>query len=188
MKTSVLLLAGLFLLIGVANATIPEPWNCSVAPCDEFFGIIIYPDPVASGAGEFICSIRNNNNDPIPNAFVEVVFQVPGNHIICPGAVLTGTTDANGFVTFNISAGGCTTGIDAVRIIANGMTIRTYQDLKSPDYDGLPSGTVDLGDYIVFGGDFSAGAPGCHDYFNDGVCELGDFIVFGEAWGRVCAR
>ncbi len=187
MKSLILVIGGLWFLVGIAGATLPDPWTCSVGPCDEFGGMITYPDPVPGGAAEFTCIIRNFDYDPIPDAYVEIHLMVPSDHLICPEADLHGTTDAVGSITVNITAGGCTTGLDAVEIIANGMYIRHYQNLKSPDFDGASSGGVDLGDYIVFGGDFSAGAPGCHDYFNDGACELGDFIVFGEAWGHICS-
>jgi hypothetical protein len=193
MRNVVLAVIGLVFTVGIANATVPDPTLCSVEPCDSFGdppgsapGMVVYPCPVPGGSAEFVCNIRNADNDPIPDAFVEINILVPANHCICPEAVLTGTTDALGNVTFNISAGGCTFGMDAVEIIANGMVIRTYQNLKSPDWDSTSDCDVDLADYIVFGTAFSTGAPGCHDYFNDGSCELGDFIVFGEAWGHVC--
>ncbi len=196
MRSIALTVLGLLFVVGIAAATVPDPNLCTVDPCDVFGmppgtspGMILYPCPEDDGFAEFTCNIRNADGDPIPDAVVEIIILVPGNHCICPEGVLTGITDENGNVTFNISGGGCTFGQDAVQIIANALIIRTYQNLKSPDFDGGGSDcAVDLADYITFGGDFSSGAPGCHDYFNDGACDLGDFILFGEAWGRTCCE
>jgi len=177
---------GLVFLVGAANATIPDETLCTVDPCDSFGGVVTYPNPVAGGAAEFTCNIRNGDNNPIPNAYVQVEFMVPANHFFCPDVVLDGNTDAVGNITFNISAGGCTEGMDAVQIIANGYLIRTYQNAKSADWAPTANGSVELGDLIYFGGNFNPPMPGCSDYFNDNTTGLDDFIAFGEMWGHFC--
>ena len=192
MRSVVLAVIGLVLTVGIANATVPDPDLCSVLPCDTYGvpagsapGIFMYPDPVPGGLGEFVCNIRNADNDPIPDAFVQIIIGVPGNHWQCPDIVLTGTTDANGDVTFNISAGGCTIGAGAVTIQANGVDIRDYDNLKSADFSPV-DGATELADFIEFGNQYAVSAPGCTDFFNDGATELTDFVAFGEAWGRAC--
>jgi hypothetical protein len=179
-------LIGLVFTAGAANATIPDPDLCTVDPCDTFFGLVTYPDPLPGGSAEFTVNVRNGDNDPIPNAFTEVVFMVAANHFFCPGVVLDGNTDDVGNITFNISAGGCTEGMDAVQIISNGTLIRTYTNAKSADWAPTANGNVELPDFIFFGGNYDPTIAGCTDLFNSGGTGLDDFIGFGEAWGHVC--
>ena len=186
MRSIVLAIISLVLTIGIANATVPNPDKCAVDPCDAIGGLIIYPGPEPGGYASFTANVRNADDDPIPGAFVEVIFGVPGDvYLNCPDLVLTGTTGVNGNVTFNISAGGCSTGANAVKIRANGVDIRTYENVKSPDYAAMGDGNVDLDDFMAFGAVMGV-TGGCHDYFNDGLTGLEEFIVFGEAWGRTC--
>ncbi|MCK4304783.1 MAG: hypothetical protein KAY24_11150 [Candidatus Eisenbacteria sp.] len=186
MRSIALAIISLVLTLGIANATVPDPDNCTVVPCDEIGGLIIYPDPIEGGYASFTVIVRNESNDPIPFAFAEIIFGVPANlYLNCPDLVLTGTTGATGSVTFNISAGGCSVGPYAVKIRANGVDIRTYENIKSPDYAGMGDGNVDLDDFIPFGAAMGF-TGGCTDYFNDGMTGLEEFIVFGEAWGRTC--
>ncbi len=181
-------LAVIVLSMGIAGATVPDPANCSVTPCDTFNGVIISPfSGTAPSSIMFTANVRNNNNDPIPNAFVELIFGTPGNHFFCASAVLTGTTNANGDVSFAVAAGGCTMGANAITIRANNVPIRTYVNVKSPDYDGVAgNGAVVLADFTVFGNAYVTGAPGCTDYYNDGATGLGDFTAFGSCWARTC--
>lgn len=177
---------GLVFTAGAANATIPDPDLCTVAPCDDFLGVVTYPDPLPGGSGEFTVNVRNGDNDPIPNAFVEVVFLVEANHLFCPDIVLDGNTDDVGNVVFNISAGGCTEGTDAIQIVANGTPIRTYTNAKSGDWDTSADGSVGLSDFIFFGGNYGPTIGGCTDFFNDGGTGLDDLIGFGEMFGHDC--
>lgn len=186
MRNAVLTVLGLVLCIGVANATVPEADLCSVSPCDTFLGVVLYPQPNAGGAAEFTVNARNADNDPIPNAFVELILGTPGNHMLCSDAVLTGTTDAAGDVTFAISGGGCTTGAGALIVKVNGVNIRDYASVKSPDYAPGSNGSVELADFIFFGTQFAGSLPGCADYYNAGTTGLGSFIVFGEAFTHAC--
>jgi len=188
MRKVVLAVIGLVLSVGIAGATVPDPDNCSVEPCDTISGVLISPfSGAAPGAIQFTVNVRNSNNDPIPNAFVELIFGTPGNHFFCSSAVLTGTTNANGDVTFAVAAGGCTMGANAMTIRANNAPIRTYTNVKSPDFDGVAAnGQVVLADFTVFGNAYVLGAPGCTDYFNDGATGLTDFTAFGACWAKVC--
>lgn len=187
MRMVLALLVGLVLSAGVASATIPDDAFCSVTPCDALGGMLVCPNlPSAPSFSEFTVNVRNSDNEAIPDAFVEIIFGVPGNHFFCTSATLTGTTDINGNVTFNIAAGGCTMATDAVRIIANTVQIRTYDTVKSPDYDGSSDGTVSGTDFVVFGQAFASGAGGCDDFTNDGVTDGSDFVIFGQGWGHVC--
>jgi hypothetical protein len=188
MRKVVLAVIGLVLSMGIAGATVPDPENCSVEPCDTIDGVVISPyTGTPPAAIVFTANIRNSNNDPIPNAFVELIFSTPGNHFFCGSAVLTGTTDANGNVSFAVAGGGCTLGTNAMKIRANNVEIRAYPSVKSPDYNGVAGdGQVALVDFTVFGNAYVAGAPGCTNYFNDGSTGLTDFTCFGACWGANC--
>lgn len=187
MRNVVLAVVGLVLTCGIANATVPDPELCAVTPCDTFDGVVTCPyDGVAPSATDFTVNVRNADNDPIPNAFVEIIFGTPGNHYLCPAVVLSGTTDTDGNVDFNVAAGGCTEGGAAIKIRANNVDIRTWMYVKSPDYDGSANGAVELTDFTFFGAALVASAPGCTDYYNDGATGLPDFTTFGECWGKSC--
>jgi hypothetical protein len=188
MRKVVLAVIGLVLSVGIAGATVPDPDNCSVEPCDTINGVVVSPySGTAPASVVFTANIRNSNNDPIPNAFVELIFGTPGNHFFCGSAVLTGTTDANGDVTFAVAAGGCTMGANAMKIRANQVEVRNYPNVKSPDYNGVAGdGMVVLADFTTFGNAYVTGAPGCTDYYNDGVTGLPEFTTFGGCWAKAC--
>jgi len=194
MRYAVLMVA-MGLVVGAAGATIPDADYCTVTPCDAYGAVLMCPDysialgmvsPIADT--QFTVNVRNGNNDPIPAAYVEIVLGTPGNHVLCADAVLTGTTDVNGDVTFNISGGGCTLGTDAVRIIANTYEIRSYAAAKSPDFvTGTGgSGYVDLSDFGEFAACYGSPACPCHDYDGDGTVLLADFGMFAAAYGHKC--
>ncbi len=168
---------------------VPDPNYCTVVPCDQMLGILTTP---FHGTGpevtRFVVTVLIDPVTPVPNAFVEIIMMQPGSHFCCPNVQLSGITNAEGQVTFNLSMGGCALATQAVRILANGVVIRIYPRLLSPDYDGLGDGEVSLTDFAFFGAAYIAGAPGCTDYYNDGATGIDDFSGFGACWGRSCAR
>jgi hypothetical protein len=171
------------------RSDIPNPDYCSVVPCDQMFGILTAPH-TGNGpeATRFVVTVMYDAETPIPNAFVEIIVEQPGDHHFCPGARLTGITDAQGQVTFNLAMGGCTLADHAVWIRANNVDIRIYQRLLSPDYDGQADGMVVLSDFTVFGAAFVAGTGGCTDYYHDGTTGIDDFTGFAACWARSCSR
>jgi hypothetical protein len=91
---------------------------------------------------------------------------------------LTATTDENGVAELGAFGSGCLDGIPLSGIIkANGVTIRAYDNVKSPDQDG--DGIVGLADLVLFSTAFLNGTGGCHDYNDDGVVGLADLTLFG---------
>ncbi len=177
---------GLVLSFGVANATVPDPANCTCDPCDAIGGMFTYPDPIPGGLADVTLNVRNADNDPIPGAFVEILFGVPANHFFCSDLVLTGTTGPTGNITFSMSMGGCTEAAGAVVIRANGVPIRDYPNVKSADWDGTANGVVSGTDFTVFKNAFFAGVPGCTDYYNDGATGGVEFTAFLQAWAHAC--
>ena len=178
---------GLVLSFGVANATVPDPDNCTCNPCDAIAGMFVYPDPVPGGLADIALNVRNADNDPIPGAFVEILFGAPANHCFCPDVVLTGTTDAAGNIAFSMSMGGCTEAAGAAVIRANGVPIREYMNVKSADWDGSSNCQVAGTDFTIFKNAYFANpGPGCHDYYNDGNCDGVEFTAFLQAWTHLC--
>lgn len=191
MRTAVLLVVvGLAFAFSIAGATIPDASKCSVTPIDERGVVTVTPqyrgavtDPPAGTA--FTVNVRNNADEPIPNAFVEIVFNYPANQVECSNIVATGDTDDDGNITFNLAAGGCTLTPDALSIIANSSNppIRTFK-VASPDGDH--SGSVSLGDFTGFGYDFGHSIGGCYDFDGNGNTTLGDFTLFGQCFNLSC--
>jgi hypothetical protein len=189
-----LVAAGLLLSFGMAHATVPDPGYCTVTPCDADGAVLMSPNyKIATGMvdppveTEFVVNVRNASNDPIPNAFVEIILNVPANHHLCNNVVLTGTTDGSGNATFNISGGGCTLGTGAVTIVANSVTIRTYDAVKSADLEaGVPNGVVELADFGHFSSTYGTYDDPCTDYKGSGLTELEDFGVFAKCYGLLC--
>jgi hypothetical protein len=100
-----------------------------------------------------------------------------------PGLPWNGTTDGLGVWQKVFNGGGCFSGANACVITANGVIIRTYTNVKSPDWNG---GNGDLqviaNDFANFLASYTPGSPGCHDYDNTGATNLADFIIFASGF------
>lgn len=172
-----------------ARAEVPEPTCVEVTPWDGMNGVVLAPpptqgSPVPGTVGHVI--IRSEDCNPIAGASVVVLFGA--DNVICGSAVLTGTTGADGSVDVTLPGGGCAHDITFGCVIkANGVTVRNYQNAKSPDYDGAGGNLeVNVADLIVFGNEFTDVTTNeCHDYDNDGNTGLSDLIVFSSAFARV---
>jgi hypothetical protein len=187
-KAVLLVVAGLVFSVSIAGATVPDGSKCIVTPLDARGSMLTCPQyrgaalvPLAGAA--FTVNVRNAADEVIPNAFVEVIL--PATDIECANIVSTGNTDANGNITFNIAAGGCSIGTDVVLIKANSYLIKHYDECVSPDGDA--SGACSLGDFTAFGSDFQNHVGGCYDFDNSGDTTLGDFTLFGQAFGLSCS-
>lgn len=174
------LLSALFVLAlcsSVAMATVPDPTKCIVQPADDLHGLVLAPDsPAPIPASIYTVTVRNTDNNPIPNAAVEFLLGT-GNRI-CTTAVHTGSTNGSGIVTITLRGGGCSTGSAVGQVKANGIPIRQYSAVKSPDWDGAAAnGAVDLSDFVSYGT-----SPACHDYNNDTFVDLSDLVLFASAY------
>ncbi len=161
---------------GVARASeVPDPNWSSVQPFDGINGVIVCPGGIP--ATTVTVTVVDSGNNPMPNAEVEFLF-LP-QILICPDAVLTGLTDLNGQVTLVLEAGGCVRDThNACLVKANGVIIREYHQVKSPDFDGAgPNHQVNLADLVAYGsGDL------CHDYNNDAIVNLSDLVIFASGF------
>ncbi|MCA9756227.1 MAG: hypothetical protein KDA27_10515 [Candidatus Eisenbacteria bacterium] len=170
---------------GTLALTTPDPANNWVLPCDELDGVVLAPDsPAPIPASEIQVGVRNNNNGPVPNATVVVEFN-QGPIQLCPNGVFTAITNEQGIAYLTLAGGGCLseTPLSAV-IKANGVTIRNYANVKSPDFDGSGADlVVNLADLVQFSAEFLGNGPAvCHDYDNNGTTDLGDLIIFSPAF------
>jgi len=161
-----------------------DPAQCSVVPSDALNGVICSP-ALPSPLNESVntITVRNSSGSPIFDASVVVLLTAANP--ACPNAVLTGITNNDGVVVITISAKGCSDLIPSACVIkANGVTIRSYVNCKSPDFDGAAGdGVVNLSDLLAFAREFNGVTPpGCHDYTNDGQTNLSDLIPFGAAF------
>ena len=169
----------------VLTTNIPDPSACTVTPCDQMVGVVVSPNvPNPIPATEVEVVVRNQTGSPIADA--AVVFQNLDNDLVCPSAVLSGTTDAAGRVRFTLAGGGCKSDVPLAAVIkANGVSIRNYRNVKSPDFDGAGGDLkVDISDLVAFSAEFvGTSAPDCHDYENSGTTNLADLIIFAPAFG-----
>jgi hypothetical protein len=164
-----------------AFAEVPDEDNCTVLPADALNGLVFSPLlPTPSPASVNTITVRNGSNNPINNA--TVVVQVGVNTTVCGATVLTGVTNAAGQVVLTLGGGGCAHNVGLSGLVkANGVTIRQFSNVKSPDYDGASGNlAVALGDLTQFSGEFLDNfANECHDYDNNGNTGLEDVIIFG---------
>jgi len=186
MKKLLSALVLLALCSGFAMADVPDQTKCNVDPADALHGVIICeaaPAPLAETIN--LVTVRNGSNQVIANA--SVVFQFGAAVLICPTAVHTGTTNASGQCTITLSGGGCLMGAGACVVKANGVTIRDFTNVKSPDWDSVQAdGSVAAGDYAQFAPRFNQGiVDACFDYDNSGgAVGSGDYSIFARAFNR----
>jgi hypothetical protein len=193
MKKLLFALVALALSSGLALATVPDPAQCSVIPCDNLGppgegGVVVCPGtPTCIPAAFVTLTARNTAGNVIPNALVTVSFGAMPPIAGCPTPDLPpwdGQCDGNGVWSKCFNAGGCLSAANACQIVVNTVPIRNYVNVKSPDWNGGAAGlTVDGGDFSNFLSFFQPPSQpgGCHDYDNDGDTDLGDFVIFAGA-------
>jgi hypothetical protein len=174
----------LALSLSVAAAGPPAPAQCSVMPADALDGMVVCPDsPSPIPASTTTIIIRDAAGAPVANAQVQI--QLAGGIRLCNTSVLTGVTDSAGRLVLTLRGGGCVANTpDAAVVTADGVVIRRYRNVKSPDFDGATAdGVVSLFDFVRFvGGDLF------HSYDNDGQICLSDVVIFFSAFepGNSC--
>ena len=101
----------------------------------------------------------------------------------------TAQTNSLGVCTINLRGGGCINAatLGACVVIANGIEIKNFNKVKSPDNANhtasTPSGNVSVADLPFFADEFKGVEPAaCHDYTNDGTVSTADLPTFGDAF------
>ena len=200
--SAVVLLA---LTCGIAAADVPDAEFCIVSPNDTYLyprvlGVATSDNPRAhSGYANIDVYVKAAGGVNIANAFVEVIIDTDNCTLCwCDDFVTSGYTDTIGHIQFNMRFGGCCELPTALIIRAEGVVIRSYDMLVSPDQVSSdpdpcapgPNCAAELDDFALFTTDYFAGAQhGCNDYDGDDDTDLGDFAVFTEWWfGGSCAH
>jgi len=178
------LLSALFVLAlcsSMAAANVPYSSNCVVSPCDALNGAVVCPDqPTVLTQTVVNMTIRNQANNPIPGAAVNLTFLNSTNLCICNTMIFNGTTDNSGKLTMTLRAGGCLNGVDQALVIrANATLVRNFKNVKSPDWDGVAGNcVVNLSDIVRF----APQSDLCFDFDNSGVVDLGDVVIFAAGY------
>ena len=181
------LIAAASVFAPTARAETPEPLRVTVLPCygPTCDAVLVAPGPLAGTT--YTITIRNPDNQPIAGASVFVGFNSAVR--VCSDAYHGAVTDANGTCSITLKAGGCIANptAGACFIVANGIEIRSYTRVRSPDNSShvgsVASGTVTVSDLVFFSEEFKGQAPAaCHDYSNDGAVTIADLVIFGEAF------
>jgi len=190
------LLGALFLLAlcsSFAAATVPDPAFCSLSPIYGNVGVpaeeavIVIPTNTALWEGaKYTITVHNSSDLPIAGAVVQVTFAP--SIAICPSAVHSGVTDANGVWITYFRGGGCLTNVgQACVVTANGIQIREVRSVRSQDNGdhttSQPTLNCDTVDLTFFGGEFKGVDPAaCHDYDLNDACDTVDLVSFGDAF------
>jgi hypothetical protein len=170
-----------------AVALPPSPANCSVMPADSSNGVVVViPRDPGQGIDSYhsqTITVRDSNNTPITGS--EVVIVLHPSVRVCTTNDPHGFTDSSGVAGIVLRAGGCLEDVpDAVRIYADGVLIRTYSTVRSPDFDGVSGdGKVDLADVVVFIPALRLDLGGCTDYNGDGHTYQPEVVTFAQAVG-----
>lgn len=182
MKKSLAILTAITLFSSIASAQ--NPINCTVMPADAMQGLVFSPFlPTPAPASINTITVRNSVNAPMSNVVVSVMVGAPIS--VCGASILSGLTNAAGQVVLTLGGGGCLhNSANAGVVVANGVTIRNYSNVKSPDFDGGGGNRqVSLADYVQFAAEFGGSIPSaCHDYDNSSLTGLSDLIIFTAAF------
>jgi hypothetical protein len=163
----------------LAQRTVPDSAYCIVTPWDAIHQALVQPGPGGSSDNVTI-TIRNAAGGPIPGALVTIVLSACNGLCIDSPDGLSGTTNPSGQLVLNPRAGGCAD--CPVRIIANGMRIRTYNRVVSSDWDGtLADGIVSAPDSAFFYSVVGTSNP-CADYDYNGTVGPPDVAIFASAY------
>jgi hypothetical protein len=143
-----------FVCPAMSSVGIPEPDQCQVSQWDIYGQAVIVPGNPTDGSGDVFddvdITIRNLEGNVIPDALVEIVFEDCPNLCLDPvDPALSGFTNSAGQISLNPNAGGCNE--CTVLIRSEGIVIRVYPRVVSPDWDGTSAdGQVDDFDLDYF--------------------------------------
>jgi hypothetical protein len=201
MKAMAVLGALFLFLVNPATADLPNP--CCITSLDAAQRLLLIPDMDGSDPsvfGTFTVTVRDDFCIPINNAVVEVRIsgESSGKVKQCAGAVTVKYTDPQGVAVFNIPGGGCIKQPEAMEIRANGVIIRVFDAVMSPDYAAWDNAgladkwslSITAVDFAAFARALGAGGSSCHDYDNNGTTGASDLSVFGQVWSggqRACS-
>lgn len=197
MRSLLLLLLAWTFSFSTALADVPDPDRCECT-LDATQRLLLIPDGLAGnedvGAATFTVTVLKASGLPLPGADVWVVIggRDTGHTKLCGNQAVRQYADGAGMAVFNIAGGGCFKSPGVVDIYADGIRIRRYDEIMSPDYRGSDDAgmpdrwrlAVDPAALAAFVASFQGGVgpSSCHDYDNDGVTGGADLAVFVAAY------
>lgn len=160
---------------------VPDPSQCTVVPADGMNGLLVCP-PVPSVVPGAQITVTARSVCGLPYVGASVYVLLTASNPLCSTSAISGTTNGEGEVVLTLPASGCRSNQPLTALIkVNGVTIRSYANAKSPDWDA--DGTVGLGDLQQFAREFlGQTADRCLDFDNDGATGLSDLVPFGVAF------
>lgn len=160
-----------------AQADVPDPITSTCDTC-----IVITPD----GTGfQYRVIVRDDNSTPISGATVNLHFNAVSGITLCTESdsdgdgVLSGVTDSQGIVDFNVYGGGSS--LDLARVSSQGATL-CFARVKSPDLNGdLMVTSEDQNDHAALSSTDLTG-----DYDCNGVTDISDRAEITSRFGAEC--
>ena len=160
-----------------ARANVPDPTTSTCDTC-----IVISPD----GTGfQYRVIVRDDTSAPVIGATVNIHFNAVSGITLCSESdsdgdgVISGVTDAQGIVDFDIYGGGAS--VDLARVSSQGATL-CFARVKSPDLNGdLMVTSQDESDHSAL---LTTDLSG--DYNCNGVTDISDRAEITSRFGAEC--
>jgi hypothetical protein len=131
-------------------------------------------------------TVRDAGGNPLPslqaNVFTFVVTSAGATWhgtLACIFTAIDAVTNANGEIRFSIRGATSIIGDISIQVKVMGIALAQVRTLSCKSMDYNLDGTVSLGDFTVFGQDFST-TIWRSDFNWDGQVSLADFTVFGQ--------
>jgi hypothetical protein len=151
-----------------------------VTPWDEFGQVFVTPG-TQSGIGEVVVEVRGTEGYPWCAVVGIDVSECEGLCVDPEDSGLWGNPDMYAVTRLDPRVGGCAD--CTVWILADGMTIRTYDRIRSTDWDGARAdGVVNSADFAFFATAFKQTQNSCADYNGDGLVSATDFSMFSASF------
>ncbi len=176
-------LAGVLFVVSVAAADVPDPEHCIVSPWDTMGQVLVSPGQ--HPLDQVTVTVRNAVGNAVPGATVQIILCQSDRICYDPFEPGLGPTNANGagVAQLNPQVGGCDE--CSIQVRANGVLIRTYTRIVSPDWDGSAAdGIVDEADEAYFSHACDYGYDPCADLNHNGLCDGADLSMFASAYGN----
>lgn len=167
---------------------VPTATNTTLYPADALGSLFMTPSsPSIDPATRNVIFLHDDAGSPLVG--VEVKMSISSDAIcICPDAVLSGTTNADGTFEFITAGGGYDARQNAAVVYADGIVVRKFA-IKSPDFNGQSGDCLaNLPDLVALSSCLESPCVVAWDFDNTGGFELGDVVLYGRSFvgGQSC--
>ncbi|MFH1101475.1 MAG: hypothetical protein V1726_05535 [Methanobacteriota archaeon] len=171
----------------IAQRNVPDPILSIVELTGQNLpGLVTCPAGDGSIYNYLKVTVKDSNGNPIPslpaNVFEFIVTSAGASWhgtLSCTFTAIDTQTNANGEIRFSIRGDTSITGNINIQVIVIGLIINNAATLTCKTMDYNLDGQVSLGDFTVFGQDYTTTAWRS-DFNFDGQVSLADFTVFGQ--------